>query len=221
MGDFDVTCAITRTAITSGDEVMVIVVPFRVDEKNGKEKRHPYLSHTHNIMNHLSFAQRQIEDRSNIRVVEDYKEFMREQIEPWLSEIKIFYGSYDSYGWLNGTPDELKYSDWDCAFIHKDVVDEIVKEYHESFMEKLPKDYDTLLAVIYFAFLARIQIFGHFLLGQQYGLYEQTELDAMKLARKLQNKKLRRYSQTILRSKLKNLRWKIRYFFIKLNKKGG
>lgn len=219
MGSYDSTCAITRTAITHGDPVLVIVIPYRTNLRTKEYGPHTYLSNTYHLVQHLGYALRSKEQEAEFK--EKYKSTggesfikpMEDATNKLLEEVWCMFGTYDDYGFINEFDEsELDYNtESDLCFIHKDVVDEIVKR-DTTPNKELLGELAPVIAVAHFAFLARIQLFHQTLyLGQQCGLYEKTEQDAITLANKLQRKKLRRYTKTRFNSWIDDVKWSLKY----------
>lgn len=179
MGCFDSTCAFTRTSVSAGDEVLLV----------GIRPREPFTSFdTYNLANEI-YAY-----NVNIEYEEKVEELGRKNSIDFGERIQHYnpirfsvIGTYDDYGSVEvnnekfdnetGLDEKYTYYDWQF-FVHKQVVDTLIGY--------TVTNYDNLTNVIQklvnIAMLARIQLAGNCLLGQQH--YDRNEIE---LQRKLLN----------------------------------
>lgn len=163
MGCFDATCAFTRTSVHCGDEVLLV----------GIRPREPFPRwDTYNLSEDIALI---------IDVANSFDNEVRKN-----NYLKVKFpvrftviGTYDDYGSVKinnerfdnevGLDEKYAYYDWQF-FVHKQVVDRLIG--------CTVTNYDNLTDVVQklvnIAMLARIQLSGNCLLGQQH--YDKQEL---------------------------------------------
>lgn len=168
MGCFDSTCSLTRTSIHVGDKVLIVAVPWNAQ----------YAANTYEFGSLLG---------SHLRYVRENKE-MREKfgmdhdVFPLKEPLRFHgVGEYNDYGTIEGFDNDAGSRDpgvqgswWDYQFmVHYDALVAFMdgEEY-----EKAENKLDYLKRFTYKAMQARVQLFGHGLLGAQHYDIEEVQL---------------------------------------------
>lgn len=160
MGEFDFTCAVSRTAIRENDAVLLVEV-------------RPDYDTTYELLCNLHY----------------HKEYLEGKKLPWGGGIipasspveRIQWGNYNSYGWIAGARrpnvddvDKLPY-----FMVKTQVVQDILRYRDVTVTGSTDEEmFEILKAVVHFAFEARIPLFGNNLLGEQW-----VDLDEIKTQR--------------------------------------
>lgn len=175
MGCFDSTCAFTRTSVSAGDEVLLV----------GIRPREPFTSFdTYNLANEIYAYNVNIEYEEK---VEELGRKNSERIQHYNPIRFSVIGTYDDYGSVEvntkrfdnevDLDDKYTYYDWQF-FVHKAVVEKLL----DIIIDEQTNLVDVVKELVKLAMLARIQLSGNCLLGQQH--YDKQELQ---LQRKLLN----------------------------------
>ena len=160
MGCFDCTCALTRTSIHSGDEVLYVQVTSK------------YNANTYNLLQEFYRIESERRHLAELREQptddERYSIFLDLQEARAVFNGHIAIGIYNDYGSIEGydnDEDLPKGVNWD------EVQFMIHREAAEIFLgEKLDPGrlMEQLKMLVVACFTARIQLFGHYLLGAQH-----------------------------------------------------
>ena len=163
MGSWAGTCAVSRLAINPGEEVFYIFT-------KGKHVRTTY-----DLMGEISSVLKRRAD------AEKWKD------NPEMSAIFTYdradyesgFGEYDDYGGVEGVeiPDEHRDR---IVLVRKNVADAMVEEGKKRMKREWRTESDKyqdsyIYSLVLFAWLTRIQLFGHILLGRQYPDMEEME----------------------------------------------
>ena len=181
MGCFDSTCSVTKTPVHVGDEVLMVCIQDQPGIPNltgiGHARGH---ASTYEMLQDF-YLDREREDRPEWMAKPEVERERRLKFHGYV----MLFGIYNDYGWLEDVPkketapsgerfwegdNEFKF------FVHKSVVDRIVG----SDSKALPI-IDVVEKVSKFAWSARVELFHHHLLGEQYGVYSKQEKEAHQL----------------------------------------
>ena len=168
MGCFDSTCSVTRMPVHVDDKVLLVCV-------EGKFRIH--LATTYELANVIY--------RARYESSRPWQDEVITSLHQYNPEYSVFFGTYNDYGWIE-EEDRIRGiegEDISTFFIHKWVVDEICGCNSQTMPEL-----EMLEKLCRFAFLARIQLFGNHLLGEQYGNDSPHECEAHKLALSIMQK---------------------------------
>ena len=179
----DFTCAVTDTAIHSGDVViMVMFNPLLSDyTKDYPYKEKYYMFGTYELMCQMQTISQRLEMYNDSK--SDYAK-MTYEIE--LEKIKLLCGNYDDYGFITQQEFSIRLDDSSYFMVHLDIWKAILD--HEG-----AKDHeltlDNLKLFVDFCFVCRKQLFKDMLIGMQYDHTEERQLQIF--THKLAIKKLK------------------------------
>lgn len=173
MGCFDSTCAFSRTSVHHGDEVIMVVTKAN------------YIKDTYNLGQRVYEYQ---ESRARARENANDPEYIK-LWQPRSPFVYIGIGIYNDYGSIESfdiDPLKDKGEFWDYHFFcHKSVAEGLVDAtITEENLEA------AVIKLVGIAFLARIQLFGNTLLGEQY--YSKDEIILQRKLSKLRESVLDR-----------------------------
>lgn len=157
MGRFDYTCAVSRTSLHAGDEVLYVAL-------NDKETTEGLLSRIHSLKRTAEYWKE--DGTHSTERFEDLK-------SRFLRHIDI--GVYDDYGSIEGYDHEsgldIKQDWWDYQFmVHRSVAEALIQQPLDK-----SRLYNQLEIIVERAFLARVSLVTPGLVGAQY--YDRKEIE--------------------------------------------
>ena len=188
MGCFDSTCAVTRTAVHHGDEVLMVCI---------RDMPHVVFSGQTHSRRKASVYELLIDTRLEGIDGEDLPEWKQKPEEERRHRLNFYgyvmrLGIYNDYGWLEDleqpetAPDGKRYYEGDNTFkffIHKSVVDEILG-CDSSSLDII----NVVRKIAEFAYDCRVELYHSHLLGEQYGGSSEVEANSHSLLIKLMQK---------------------------------
>jgi len=163
MGSWAGTCAVSRLPINPGEEVFYIFT-----KNKGRNS-------TYDLMQEISFVIKRQEDAEKWEDSPEIAAIFTSEKADYVSG----FGKYDDYGGIEDVEIPDQYCD-NIVLIRKNVADAMVEEGKKRMKREWrtgSKKYENsyIYSLVLFAWLTRIQLFGHILLGRQYPDMEEME----------------------------------------------